>query len=341
MNRYAIAATGLTVLLANLIGGVAPADATVGGTRDCTVNAVGAAGSGCAYPTIGVMAWNMFPGGYRARCTDRLVYNGPDKAVVLTAAHCLHGAAFDPQVGDGVNFDSQVEDDSVSGEHPRDVIPPDRVIAPDLVLAHPLSRSTQVPGVDPMGNSEPYSTADFALLVIDDPGKLAKLNSLWALPHGQLVNLPAAGYFDALSPRQLRSLPLTDVGYGADWINYGSPAGRENIGGVGNAGFRSVVHLSVTGSSATRVMTSQIQHEPGVEGTCYGDSGSSAFVTDPSGGLPTILAMPTWVDDGGTKCQSTVQWTRLDRPEALSFIACGFVPGNKEAVRACSDEAFH
>jgi hypothetical protein len=315
-----------------------PASATVGGTRDCKVNALGTAGSECENPTVGVMAWNLEPTGLRSRCTNRLIYNGDDKAVVLTAAHCLRGGTFDPGNGDGVNFDSQVEDDS-GAEHLRDVIPAGRVIPPDAIIMHPYQQSSFTPGTDPAGNSELFSANDFALLVIDDTDKLERLNALWSLPHGQLVDLAPEGYFDALTPRAFRDLPLLDAGYGGDWIDYDNPSGWENIGGVGNAGFRSVVELTLTGRSETRLVTSQNQQKD-LQGICYGDSGSSAFLQSPRGGNPVILAMPTWVHDGGTKCLSTVEWTRLDVPNARNFLRCAFTPGDALAVDLCVRRSF-
>lgn len=315
------------------------AGATVGGTRDCAVNALGTAGSGCGNPTVGVMAWNLEPTGLRARCTNRLVLNTADKAVVLTGAHCLRGGTFDPGRGDGVNFDSQVVDDTAPGESLRDVIPADRVIAPDAIIMHPDQQSSFTPGTDPAGDSALFSENDFALLVIDDADKLRRLDALWSLPHGRLAQLPPEGYFDALTPRALRTLPMLDAGFGGDWIDPDDPSGHENVGGVGNAGFRAVVGLTLTGRSATRLITSQNQQKD-LSGICYGDSGSSAFLRPTVGGVPMILAMPTWVDDGGTKCLSTVQWTRLDVPNARDFVDCAFASGDADAIRACVARRF-
>lgn len=335
LRHLLIATTAAAIAISALVG---PAKATVGGTRDCEVNALGTAGSGCGNPTVGVMAWNLEPTGLRSRCTNRLVYNGPDKAVVLTAAHCLRGGTFNPSNGDGVNFDSQVEDDSAT-EHLRDVIPADRVISPDTIITHPYQRSSFTPGTDPAGNSELFSANDFALLVIDDSDKLERLNALWSIPHGRLVDLAPEVYFDALTAQAFRNLPMLDAGYGGDWLDYENPSGRENIGGVGNAGFRAVVELTLTGRSATRLVTSQNQQKD-LEGICYGDSGSSAYLQSPDGGTPMILAMPTWVHDGGTKCHSTVEWTRLDVPNARNFVKCAFTPGDARAVKECVDRSF-
>jgi hypothetical protein len=243
--------------------------------------------------------------------------------------------------GDGVTFDSQTVDDSVN-PYARHVVQPDRLIVPDEVILHPRARSSFTAGTDPAGNSQAYMDNDFALLVIDDPAKLLRLNSTWSLPYGKLVDLPAPGFFDTLTPKKFRGLPLIDVGYGRDWINSDQPSGQQNTGRQdGNdGGFRSVAHLTATGLSAQdRLLTSQIQSKD-EEGICYSDSGSSAFLPASGGRLPMIVAMPTWVNDGGTKCASTVQWTRLDRRNALNFIRCGFVAGGAAATRTCAEQAF-
>jgi hypothetical protein len=278
--------------------------------------------------------------GWVSGCTSRLIYNGPTAAALLTAGHCMQ-EGLEIRTGDGVTFDPQTVDDSVN-PYARHVVQPDRVIVPDAVILHPNARSSFVAGTDPAGNSQAYVDSDFALLVIDDPAKLSRLNSLWALPHGTLVRLPAAGFFDRLSPSQFRALPLIDVGYGRDWINSEQPSGHQNTGRQdGNdGGFRSVAQLTPTGVSAQdRLLTSQILAK-GQEGICYSDSGSSAFLPAEGGNPPTIVAMPTWVDDGGTKCGSTVQWTRLDRPNALSFLGCGLAVADAAATRACVARAF-
>jgi hypothetical protein len=285
------------------------------------------------------MVASFEPTGWISGCTSRLIYNGSTEAVVLTAAHCML-EGLDVRSGDGVTFDSQTVDDSVN-PYARHVVQPDRLIVPDAVILHPDARSTFVPGTDPSGNSQVFVDSDFALLVIDDPAKLAKLNTTWSLPHGQLVNLPQAGFLDALSPTQFRQLPLIDVGYGRDWINTQQPSGQVNTGRQdGNdGGFRSVAHLTPVKLSPLRILTSQILTKD-QQGICYSDSGSSAFLPAQGDGLPTIVAMPTWVDDGGTKCLSTVQWTRLDRPNVLKFVACGLIDGNVAVIRECVDSAF-
>jgi hypothetical protein len=316
-----------------------PAGAIVGGERDCSYNALGTAGEGCSYPTVGAIVASFEPTGWVSGCTSRLIYNGPSAAVILTAAHCMQEG---PEVrsGDGVTFDSQTVDDSVN-PYARHVVQPDRLIVPDEVILHPTARSSFVAGTDPGGNSQAFVDSDFALLVIDDPAKLSRLNSTWSLPYGKLVDLPAPGFFDTLTPRAFRELPLIDVGYGRDWINSDRPSGQQNTGRQdgNNGGFRSVADLTPKGVSQDRLLTSQIPSK-GEEGICYSDSGSSAFLPAGGGRLPMIVAMPTWVNDGGTKCASTVQWTRLDRPNALDFIGCGLVAGGAEATRACVEQAF-
>ena len=311
--------------------------AMVGGVRDCAANALHSPGDGCYFPTVGTYDFIVpRPGGPVgvSICTARLVYNGPDKAVILTAAHCIFFFGVS-----GVNFDSQIVDDSVTPYRPV-VILPQRIIRPDAIILHPNQRSTFLPGRDPVGNSQLYTTSDLALIIIDDPGQLSVLNTLWDLPdHGQLVNLLPEDFLDTLSPREFRNLQILDVGYGMDWIDHADPSGAINIGHVGNAGFRTVVTLEPVGISAERILTSQ-NHQSDGQGICYGDSGSSAFILSDPSDDPTLVAMPTWVNDGGTKCHATVQWLRLDRPNARDFINCAFVPGDKSAIRACVDAAF-
>jgi hypothetical protein len=274
-----------------------------------------------------------------SRCTARLIYNGPDKAVVLTAAHCIGtlGGSFTPALGDGVNFDSQVVDDSVT-PYRLTVIQPQRVVNVDQVIINPLGSADFIPGLTPMGNSESYTANDMALLVIDDPVKLSQLNSLWNLPHGQLVKLLPENYLSSLSAAKFRNLPLLDAGDGRDWIDYDNPSGPTNAGLVGNKGFRTVVNLTPTSLSTERIVTKQNQQQD-LEGICLGDSGSSAFMVDSKTGEITIVAMPTAVHGGVLKCQATTGWNRLDRPNARSFIGCAFVFGDASVVQNCVDLA--
>src|SRR4051812_2252486 len=81
---------GIAALLAVLaLVAVGTAQAIVGGTRDCSHNALGEPGSGCSYPTVGAMVASFEPTGWVSGCTSRLIYNGSTEAVVLTAAHCM------------------------------------------------------------------------------------------------------------------------------------------------------------------------------------------------------------------------------------------------------------
>src|SRR5262245_19427137 len=108
--------------------------ATVGGVRDCATNALHSPGDGCSFPTVGsrdrIFPIPSGPLGLFA-CTARLIYNGPDKAVILTAAHCIRSFGLG-----GVNFDSQVVDDSVT-PYRLVVIQPQRMIIPDAIILHP------------------------------------------------------------------------------------------------------------------------------------------------------------------------------------------------------------
>lgn len=339
-RRILLTTVATALVIASAVGLSWQAGAIVGGERDCSSNALGTAGGGCSYPTVGALVASFEPSGWISGCTTRLIYNAPSAAVLLTAAHCMQ-EGLEVRSGDGVTFDSQTVDDSVN-PYARHVVQPDRLIVPDAVILHPRARSSFVPGTDPGGNSQAFVDSDFALLVFDDPAKLSRLNTTWSLPYGKLVDLPAPGFFDTLTPKAFRELPLIDVGYGRDWINSDRPSGQQNTGRQdgNNGGFRSVAHLTPTGVSAQdRLLTSQVQSKD-EEGICYSDSGSSAFLPARAGRLPMIVAMPTWVDDGGSKCGSTVQWTRLDRPNALKFIGCGFEAGGAAAIRTCVEQAF-
>src|SRR5205823_2228995 len=106
-------------------------NATVNGVRDCEFNALGSPGVNCQYPHVGALVTPQSETLGRPRCSTKMIYKSDEKAVILTAAHCIELTGFNPAVGAGVNFDSQVVDDSTVPYSPISVdlsrvIPPDR-----------------------------------------------------------------------------------------------------------------------------------------------------------------------------------------------------------------------
>ena len=316
--------------------------AIVNGQRDCAVNELNTPGSGCHYPTVGVTvniirAPDGSPIGY-SRCTARLIYNGPDKAVVLTAAHCIGnaGGPIIPSRGDGVNFDSQVVDDSVT-PYKLAVINPGRVVNVDRVIVHPLSFEAIQGSI----STPEWQANDIGLLIIDDPVKLNQLNSLWSLPtptSGELVKLLPENYLDSLSTSEFKNLPLIEIGYGRDWFD-GKTTGPIKAGLVGNKGFRTIANLTMTSLSTNKMITQQNQQKS-LEGICLGDSGSTSFLVDSETGAVSIVGFPVAVHSGVFKCLATTTWNRLDKPNAINFISCAFVPGSGLAVQECVNQRF-
>ena len=309
--------------------------AVVNGTRDCEYNEVNTPGINCSQPEVGSMVWYLTEDRVLRNCTNRLISKSADKAVILSAAHCF--ASIYPAYEIGVNFDAQIVDDSYVPY--RVAIRADRSVAADRVILHPYNQSSNVASIDPLGNAQGYTVSDFALIVIEDPHKLAQLEMLWGFADGQYANLLPEDYLASLSHEEFTELPVRVAGLGADWKDYDDPSTWHNIGLYNNMGFRTIAELTLASLSSERILTRQNQMQE-LEGICYGDSGSSAYLLDNVSGEVSLVAMPTWVNDGANKCHSTVQWVRLDRPNARDFINCAFVDGDGEAVQACVDHMF-
>jgi secreted trypsin-like serine protease len=71
----------------------------------------------------------------------------------------------------------------------------------------------------------------------------------------------------------------------------------------------------------------------GESGTCNGDSGGPVFYNDPTLGEVQV----SLVSGGDAPCRATNTGPAFGRTEALAFVACGEVPGDAAAVRACVD----
>jgi hypothetical protein len=65
ITRQILKTTVATALaIASVVGLPQPAGAIVGGERDCSYNALGTAGEGCSYPTVGAMVASFEPTGW-------------------------------------------------------------------------------------------------------------------------------------------------------------------------------------------------------------------------------------------------------------------------------------
>jgi hypothetical protein len=141
---------------------------------------------------------------------------------------------------------------------------------------------------------------DLALVLLDDP--------VSGIAPAQL---PEAGYFDGLGPRDLRDQLFTPVGYGSSArIKDGGPLEffydgvRRNAVGSFNALNKNWLRLSMNPAT-------------GDGGTCYGDSGGPNFVGAGSGETQIIAGVTV---TGDTVCRATNVIIRLDTPVAHAFI---------------------
>ena len=130
------------------------------------------------------------------------------------------------------------------------------------------------------------------------------------------------GFLDSLDAQGLlqtgtERTRMTRVGYGIT-LEFPPPA-YLSVDGVRRLSFSELqgllpAHLAMNGNLAA-----------GNGGVCFYDSGGPAFWQDPATGEETVVSLTSW----GSRCISIDMSTRIDTPEAVSFI---------EAAIACVEE---
>ena len=236
---------------------------------------------GNRHPNVGTMILKLADGSLRHWCTGTMV----SERVFLTAAHCVF-------VGDllfgagtfdvGVTFVSDLGlDDPVPGFDESDV-------TFGTWYAHP--------GFDGKYGNSP-KRPDIAVVVLEaDPG----------VGHS---DLPAEHLLDGID---LKTAEFTTVGYGfvRNDVKRGGPHSLSSDG---------VRRYAVqTGSVLTEAwLRLSMNPATGDGGTCSGDSGGPHFLGAGEEETTTVVSVTS---HGDTYCRSSDWTSRVDTPEALSFI---------------------
>lgn len=231
------------------------------------------------------------PPGIRPLCSGSVVAKDGNRALFLTAGHCVTAvldllqifASLDPEVI--VAF---------SGNHHE-----------DLGVTIPVN--TDVPyflfeGIIPGFMDD---AVDIGILVLEAEQEAN-------LP--EPVTLPQAGLLDSLGPAGLHRSEIRVVGFGTD-ITEPTPhtISLDFLWGIREIAYPRPVNLSEQWLMAQ-------QHGPsGSSGVYFGDSGGPLFRVDPDTGEETLVAIVGW--GVGTEFTSTVaQHFRIDTALSLEFI---------------------
>lgn len=212
--------------------------------------------------------------------------------VVLTAGHCLHGfleRGITPADLE-IRFDPDFDDPGATG----------RAVAQGMIHPDYLS-----------GREREQYREDIAVLILAEP-------VIDIVP----ARRAGLGFLDALDAQGLlqtgtERTRIARVGYGVSLEP--SPPTYVSLDGVRRLSFSELqallpAHLVMNGNLAA-----------GNGGVCFYDSGGPAFWQDPVTGEETVVSLTSW----GSRCIGNDMSTRIDTPEAVSFI--------EEAI-ACVEE---
>lgn len=212
--------------------------------------------------------------------------------VVLTAGHCLHGF-LERGIAPAdlvIRFDPDFDDPGAT----------DRAVAQGMI--HPDFLS---------GREREQNREDIAVLILAEP--VTDIVPAQRAGLGFLDDLNAQGLLQAGTERTR----IARVGYGVT-LEMAPPA-YMSVDGIRRLSFSELqallpAHLAMNGNLAA-----------GNGGVCFYDSGGPAFWQDPATGEETVVSLTSW----GSRCIGNDMSTRIDTPDAVSFI---------EAAIACVEE---
>lgn len=212
--------------------------------------------------------------------------------VVLTAGHCLHGF-----LERGIALSDVVVRFDPDFDAPG---------ATDRAVAQGMIHPDYVPGREREQNREDISVLILAEPVTDIvPARRAGLNFL--------DDLDAQGLLETGTERTR----IARVGYGVT-LEFPPPTyvSVDGIRRLSFSEFQAILpaHLMMNGNLSA-----------GNGGVCFNDSGGPAFWRDPATGEETVISLTSW----GARCIANDVSTRIDTPEAVSFI---------DAAIACVEE---
>jgi len=237
------------------------------------------------------------PAGILPVCSGSVVARNGDRALFLTAGHCVVALL-----------------NSMDGFAPLDPAP---VVSfsgdlhADLGVTIPVDMSTLY---FQLGLSGP-PVAIGALPDFDDIGLLV-LQAQSAADVPDPLELPWPGLLDALGQRELRHSEFRVIGFGDD-VTPPTPHTRVMEFGLRQIGYPRPINLG------EKYLLAQQNGPSGSSGIYFGDSGGPAFWVEPSTGEERLVAI-----NGGPLGAVNVapfvahhgQYYRLDTPHALAFI---------------------
>lgn len=212
--------------------------------------------------------------------------------VVLTAGHCLHGFLERGIAASDVvvRFDPDFDAPGATG----------RAVSQGMI--HPDYVS---------GREREQNREDISVLILAEP--VTDIVPARRAPLNFLDHLKAQGLLETGTERTR----IARVGYGVTLEL--PPPTYVSVDGVRRLSFSEFqailpAHVMMNGNLSA-----------GNGGTCFNDSGGPAFWRDPATGEETVISLVSW----GARCIANDVSTRIDTPEAVSFI---------DAAIACVEE---
>ncbi|MGQ3887868.1 hypothetical protein ACQUW5_02405 [Legionella sp. CNM-1927-20] len=302
--------------------------AVTNGQLDCEDNATNL---NCKHPNV-VMSGIFDPrnGASAVRCSGSLLKADNDKAIILTAGHCVYPLVSGQLAGGvlGVAFDAKI---NRVNDHTTAIYPDQFIMGATPIV------NTQYIDLPELNGTDSY---DYGAIVIP-------LVNGYATTHGgQQINVKAImpvsiadeGYVDNLNKKDVK---IVDVGYGMGAVSL-NPNDQGNNAAPSLEPFATryisenglYLNNSVFGESYLQVQNNLAKDQSGV---CFGDSGGPTFQKDKNTGQEIQVAIHSLAFPPNLRCNGFSASYRVDIKGPQDFIKCLKAGDTIDKVKACGN----